>query len=122
MRMRAEEIAPREAAVARVRAAAWLERAGERPRNDLVELGALVACAYPALAQALDAHPEDLVAVASATKEARDVRSYRRLAAGAVGAPVQLARVRRGLRRFAAREKLRIAIRELLAQPGRDVD
>jgi [glutamine synthetase] adenylyltransferase / [glutamine synthetase]-adenylyl-L-tyrosine phosphorylase len=120
--MRAEEIAPREATAARVRATEWLERSGERPRDELVELGALVACAYPALAEGLDAHPEDLVSAARSTKQARDLRSYRRLVSGAVGEPGDPARVRRGLRRFAAREKLRIAVRELLAEPGQDVD
>jgi glutamate-ammonia-ligase adenylyltransferase len=120
--MRAEEIAPEEAPAARARAQAWIERAHERPRSDLVEIGALVACAYPALAQALDAHPEDLVSAASARKEARDVRAYRRLAVEVVGDLADPARVRRGLRRFVAREKLRIAVRELIAEPGQDVD
>src|SRR5580658_4245885 len=120
--MRAEEIAPREAFAARARAKGWIEKAGERPREDLTELGALVACAYPALAHALDAHPEDLVFASRAIKEARDVRAYKRLATGAVGDLVDPRRVRHGLRRFAAREKLRIAVRELLAEPGQDVD
>ncbi len=52
----------------------------------------------------------------------RDVRAYRRLASIACGEPDDPARVRRGLRRLAAREKLRIAARELLALPGQDVD
>jgi glutamate-ammonia-ligase adenylyltransferase len=120
--MRAEEIAPREASAARARARGWLEKAGERPRDDLTELGALVACAYPALAHGLDAHPEDLAFASRTIKQARDVRSYKRLAISAVGDPADPRRVRHGLRRFAAREKLRIAVRELLAEPGQDVD
>ncbi len=120
--MRPEEIAPREAALARTRAAAWLEKAGDPPRDDLIELGALVACVYPALGQALDAHPEDLSLAARSIKERRDARSYSRLASAAVGDSPDASRVRHGLRRFAAREKLRIAVRELLAEPGQDVD
>src|SRR5579859_3875890 len=120
--MRAEEIAPRDAAAARSRAEARLVRTAQGPERELVELGALLECAYPALAPALDAHPEDLVAAAKGVKEARDVRSYRRLAAEAVGDPWDLVGVRRGLRRLVAREKLRIAARELLAEPGLDVD
>ncbi len=111
--MRAEEIAPREASAARARARGWLEKAGERPRDDLTELGALVACAYPALAHGLDAHPEDLAFASRAIKQARDARAYKRLAISAVGDPADPRRVRHGLRRFAAREKLRIAVREL---------
>jgi glutamate-ammonia-ligase adenylyltransferase len=120
--MRAEEISPDEADAARAQARRWLERSGEAPALDLVELGALIACAYPALAHGLDAHPEDLAFGARAAKEARDGRIYARLAAAAVGDPSDAERVRRGLRRFAAAEKLRIAIRELLAGPGEDVD
>jgi glutamate-ammonia-ligase adenylyltransferase len=98
-----------------------LARAGERPRDDLVELGALLACAYPALAQTLAAHPEDLVLCRTAA-HARDGRAYRRLASIACGELDDPVRVRRGLRRFAVREKLRVAARELLAFPGQDVD
>lgn len=120
--MRAEEIAPAEAPSARARASGWLDQAGERKSDDLIELGALIACVYPALALGLDAHPSDLPFAARAMREARDARSYGRLAAGALSDARDLPGLRRGLRRFAAREKLRIAVRELLAEPGQDVD
>ncbi len=120
--MRADDIAPSQADEARRRVHAALERTGERAREDLVELGALLSCAYPALGAALEAHPEDLVAVARGTQRQRDARAYRRLAAAAAGDLGDAAGVRRGLRRFASRERLRIATRELLAHPGHDVD
>jgi len=83
------------------------------------ELRALLAEAYPALVRALEAHPEDVAAVARGTRQARDARAYRRLLASTPGEGDAL---RGRLRRFAAREKLRIATRELLAHPGHDVD
>ena len=86
------------------------------------DLRATLCEAYPAVARHLDAHPEDLAPLARGTRQARDARTYRRLAATAVGDLSDLAAVRRGLRRFASREKLRIATRELLAHPGQDVD
>jgi len=120
--MRAEDIAPSSAEATRARVAARLVSAGERARDDLVELGAVIACAYPALELAIDAHPEDLVAVARGIRQSRDLRAYKRLAAGAVGDFTDPDRMRRGLRRLASREKLRIAARELVASPGVDVD
>src|SRR5580692_2647558 len=120
--MRADEIAPREAAAARARIAARLGAAAERPRDEVVDLGALIACSCPALERAIEAHPEDLVAIARGLRQARDARTYRRLASAAVGDPTDSARVRRGLRRFAEREKLRVAARELTGYPGHDVD
>jgi glutamate-ammonia-ligase adenylyltransferase len=120
--MRADEIAPREAAATRARIAARLGAASERPRDELVELGALIACSCPALERAIDAHPEDLVAIGRGLRQARDARTYRRLASAAVVDPSDGARVRRGLRRFAEREKLRVAARELAGYPGHDVD
>ncbi|MGH7295202.1 MAG: bifunctional [glutamate--ammonia ligase]-adenylyl-L-tyrosine phosphorylase/[glutamate--ammonia-ligase] adenylyltransferase, partial [Polyangiaceae bacterium] len=86
------------------------------------QLRAMLREAYPALEQGLEAHPEDLASLARGTRQARDARTYRRMAAAAVGDLSDHAAVRRGLRRFAAREKLRIAARELLAHPGQDVD
>jgi glutamate-ammonia-ligase adenylyltransferase len=120
--MRAEDVAPREAAAARDRIAPLVASAGERVRDELVELGALLVCAYPAFGPLIDAHPDDLLALARGTRQARDLRAYRRGAAFAVGDLSDGARVRRGLRRWAAREKLRVAARELLAHPGHDVD
>lgn len=120
--MRAADIAPEKAEAALAHVAALLSGIGERPRDEVVELGALVVSAYPGLALSLDKHPEDLVAVARGTRQARDLRTYRRLAAMAVGDLTDRARVQRGLRRFVMREKLRIAVRELLAYPDHDVD
>ncbi len=120
--MRAEDVSPRDAAAARERLRPLLASAGERVRAELVELGALILCAYPAFAPLIDAHPEDLIALARGTRPARDLRAYRRLAASAVGDLSDGGRVRRGLRRWAAREKLRVAVRELVAHPGHDVD
>jgi glutamate-ammonia-ligase adenylyltransferase len=79
-------------------------------------------CAYPALVASIEAHPEDLVAVGRNIASPRDRRAYRRLASIACGDIADAVAVRRGLRRFAGREKLRIAARELLALPGQDVD
>jgi glutamate-ammonia-ligase adenylyltransferase len=87
-----------------------------------VELSDRIRSAYPALARTIDQHPQDLAALTRGTRQARDTRTYRRLAAAAVGDPSDPEAVRRGLRRFAARERLRIATRELLAHPGHDVD
>ena len=120
--MRAEDVSPREAAAARARIAPLVASAGDRVRDELVELGALLVCSYPALGPQIDAHPEDLLALSRGTRQARDLRAYRRLAASAVGDLSDTTSMRRGLRRWAAREKLRIAARELLAHPGHDVD
>jgi glutamate-ammonia-ligase adenylyltransferase len=87
-----------------------------------VDLRALLRDAYPALTAGIDAHPDDLAGLARGARQARDLRAYRRLAASAVGDLSDADGARRGLRRFAAREKLRIAARELLSHPGQDVD
>jgi glutamate-ammonia-ligase adenylyltransferase len=87
--------------------------------HTVAELSALVARTYPALERAARAHPEDLAAVARGTRRPRDARAYRRLAAAAV---TEAGGVPRGLRRLAAREKLRIAVREAIAYSGQDVD
>jgi glutamate-ammonia-ligase adenylyltransferase len=117
----ADSIAPRAADEARRLVRAALARIDHLPHDDLVELGALICVAYPALSPEIDAHPEDLVGLRR-MDHAREARAYRRLAAGAVGDLSDPERVRRELRRFVAREKLRIATRELLANPGHDVD
>jgi glutamate-ammonia-ligase adenylyltransferase len=119
--MRAEDVAPLEASSIRARLAARLAST-DRVRDDVVELGALIAAAYPGLARDVEAHLDDLISLARGTRQARDARAYRRLAATAVGDVTDRARVQRGLRRLATREKLRIAARELLAYPGHDVD
>ncbi len=120
--MGADEIAPDEADAVRARVKARLAAAGGRPTGEVIELGAMIVCAYPALARAIDAHPEDLIAVSGGLRQARDLREYRRLASIAVSDMTDALQVRHGLRRLAAREKLRIAARELLADMGDDVD
>jgi glutamate-ammonia-ligase adenylyltransferase len=118
----ADAIAPAAAELARRLVRAALARIDAPAREEVVELGALLCVAYPALARAIDAKPEDLVAIARGTRHSRDARTYRRLIATMLGGPLECERVRRELRRFAAREKLRVAARELLANPGDDVD
>jgi glutamate-ammonia-ligase adenylyltransferase len=120
--LRPEDLAPAHADEARRAVRALLEQSGESARDDWVELGALLSCAYPAFVPMLQAHPEDLVALGRGIAQPRDARAYRRLAAAAIGDPTDEESVRRGLRRFASREKLRIGARELLGQPGHDVD
>jgi len=78
--------------------------------------------AYPALARDVRTRPEDVAALARGTRQPRDARTYRRLLAAAIEQPTDRSSVLRGLRRFASREKLRVAARELLAHPGQDVD
>ncbi len=118
----AETIARADAPAARLR---FLEAVGSRgltAPDDAVELAAALECAYPALAHVMSAHPDDVIAIARGTKVARDARSYRRIALPLVGDLGELDHVRRGLRVFSGREKLRIAARELLPQVGTDVD
>ncbi len=118
--MLADTIAPAEDARRVIRASlAGIDSAAP---DDLVELGAMLSVAYPALSSSLAAHPDDLVAIAKALHHARNVRSYRRLAAAPSGSAPDSADLRRRLRRFATRERLRIAARELLRRPGHDVD
>ena len=89
------------------------------PADD--DLGRALATAYPALRAQLERHPDDLVAIAKGRlRIARDVRSYRRLVHGWVPTLDDHDAVRRGLRRFAQRERLRVAAREL--KDGGDVD
>jgi glutamate-ammonia-ligase adenylyltransferase len=92
------------------------------PSPSSAELESLLVEAYPALARDVRARPEDVAALARGTRQPRDARTYRRLLATAIDDPTDRASVLRGLRRFASREKLRIAARELLAHPGQDVD
>ena len=80
----------------------------------------MLSVAYPALAAAIEARPQDLVAIAPGLHHARGARTYRRLATARADGPEHGVAAR--LRRFAAREKLRVAARELLARPGHDVD
>lgn len=91
--------------------------------GEVVELASLVATAYPALEGALRTHFDAVAQVFRAgIKQRRDARTYRRMALSAVGDLTDEDGVRRGLRRFAVVEKIRIAARELLLQPSVDVD
>jgi len=79
----------------------------------------LLASAYPAMAPLIEASPEDVALLArGGARAARDARFYRRAAASLVAREG----VERGLRILARREKLRIALRELLPQASGDVD
>ncbi len=123
VRALADGIARADAEAARRR---FQERARERgllPSEDATELAGLVGAAYPALAREVDARPEDLVAIArSGTRTARDAKAYRRMALAMIGDLSDEGGVRKNLRRFAAREKLRVALREVLPLAGSDVD
>jgi glutamate-ammonia-ligase adenylyltransferase len=90
---------------------------------EVASLAALLSAAYPALRQQMLTRPEDVVAIAHGEMRiARDLRTLRRLALAFVGDLDDALAVRRGLRLFAQRERLRIAARELLASEGGDVD
>ncbi|HWL88803.1 MAG TPA: hypothetical protein VNO21_23530, partial [Polyangiaceae bacterium] len=91
-------------------------------RRDPVELSHWLESAYPALGPALRLRPEDVAYVASSGRSARDTRAYRRLFLPSLGDLGDAAAVRKKLRRFAARERLRIAARELDTVSGTDVD
>ena len=85
-------------------------------------LAATLSAAYPALKPQMLTRPEDVVAIAHGKMRiARDLRTLRRLALSFVGNLDDSAMVRRGLRLFAHRERLRIAARELLPEGG-DID
>jgi len=95
----------------------------ERVSEEALDFATAIACAYPALARPLASRWDDVVAVTRAgTKTARDARAYRRVAALHVGDRGDSGALRRGLRVFARREKLRVAARELQAHAGSDVD
>ncbi len=94
-----------------------------RVGEESADLAVLLACAYPAIGLLLDAHADDALAIARAgTKTARDGRSYRRAASLLVGDGTDPRAVMRGLRILARREKMRVALRELLPNAGSDVD
>ncbi len=97
-------------------------RLGSNPAISAEVLRGQLGAAYPALVSAMEAHPEDVAAIARGARQPRDARAYRRLLAGVIGELNDPLAVRHGLRRFAAREKMRVATRELMAYPGHDVD
>lgn len=100
-------------------------RAFERARlartPDLVELATLVSCAYPALAPSIEAHPEILAGMADGLSERRSIADYRHELDAVCQDLDDGEAVVRGLRRFATREKLRIAARELMGPDDVDV-
>lgn len=86
------------------------------------ELAAALSTAYPALRGHIATRPEDLQAISRGKiRLARDVRMYRRIAASFVPDLSDLDAVRRGLRLFVQRERMRIAARELLDTADMDV-
>ena len=107
-------------------ASAYAEAARERglPHDAEAQgLAALLSAAYPALKQQILTRPEDVVAIADGKMRiARDLRTLRPLALSFVRDLDDPLAVRRGLRLFAQRERLRVAARELLESEGADVD
>ncbi len=96
---------------------------GIAPDAELVTLASVLAAAYPALRAQMTTRPEDVQAIARGRlRIARDLRAYRKLAAAFVPSLEDARGVRRGLRLFVQRERLRIAARELLVSEGVDVD
>ena len=90
---------------------------------DSTALAQTIGEAYPALRAQISSRPEDVAAIARGKlSTARDLRHYRRSAASLVADLGDEEAVRRGLRLFAQRERLRIAARELLAREAGDVD
>src|SRR4051812_47897664 len=105
----AESISREEAQGARRRFVDLAKARGLPVSDEIADVAALLACAYPALARWIDAHPEDAVAaLRGGLRLARDARSYKRIALPLLGDLSDAEGVRRGLRVFAAREKLRV--------------
>lgn len=107
-------------------AAPWADAAkaaGIHIEESALSLARSIMTAYPGLRAQVVARPGDVTVLARGRlRVARDLRAYRRLASSAIGDVSNLEDVRRGLRLFAQRERLRIAARELLAQEAGDVD
>ena len=86
------------------------------------ELAAALSTAYPALRGHIATRPEDLAAISRGKlRLARDLRAYRRIAVSFVPDLSDQEGVRRGLRRFVQRERMRIAARELFGSADMDV-
>ncbi len=107
-------------------AAAWAEAARARglPVDEAMhELAGALMTAYPALRAQLVLRPDDVLTIGKGRlRIARDLRTYRRLASALIPDLSDHDDVRRGLRLFAQRERLRIAARELRAREAGDVD
>ena len=106
--------------------AAYAEAAHERGvavTGEVIALAALLSAAYPALKAQILTRPQDVIAIAHGKMRiARDLRTLRRLALSFVADLGDPQAVRRGLRLFAQRERLRVAARELLASESGDID
>lgn len=86
------------------------------------ELAAALSTAYPALRGQIATRPEDLQAISRGKlRLARDMRAYRRIAASFVPDLSDIDGVRRGLRLFVQRERMRVAARELFGSADIDV-
>src|SRR5688572_8087044 len=97
LRTLAETIARGEAEEVRARVDARLREQGNAVPDDVVDMGALLECAYPALASGAQARAEDLAPlVRGGTKLARDLRSYKKLALATIGGLHDGDGVRRG--------------------------
>lgn len=106
--------------------AAWVDAARTHALtvdDTTTELVHALVLAYPALRAQVVNRPEDVVALGKGRlRIGRDLRAYRRIVAGVVRDWSNHEEVRRGLRLFAQRERLRVAARELRAREGGDVD
>src|SRR4051794_35818804 len=111
---RVPSISPSESSSA---AAPWAEAArahGLAFDDATFELASALMTAYPGLRSQILHRPDDVVMIAKGRlRIAKDLRAYRRIASGFVGDLSNHEEVRRGLRYFAQRERLRIAAREL---------
>lgn len=86
-------------------------------------LAATLAAAYPALRAQILSRPDDVIAISRGKlRIARDLRTLRRLALSFATDLGDIDAVRRGLRLFAQRERLRVAARELFANEGGELD
>jgi [glutamine synthetase] adenylyltransferase / [glutamine synthetase]-adenylyl-L-tyrosine phosphorylase len=103
--------------------ASWAEAARSRGLavdEAATDLAIAIAIAYPGLRAQIVRRPDDVTTLAhEKLRIARDLRAYRRLAQ--VRDLGDAEAVRRGLRIFAQRERLRVAIRELRGHGG-DLD
>jgi glutamate-ammonia-ligase adenylyltransferase len=92
-----------------------------------VDIASLLSCAYPALEPQLFAWPEIVLDIAESRTSSgafgtRDNLAYERAMAAVLPPIEDVTGLRRALRRFAFRERVRIALRELLPGARNDVD
>src|SRR5579862_2812040 len=97
IRALAEAMAGVQAHEVRKRFSDRLRAAGERGGDEAADVAALLSGAYPALGPAIEARPEDVLAILrSGTKAARDSRTFRRILLQLVGDVTDGEAVRRG--------------------------